>query len=213
MTDRSRLKEHHMNPLDAVSFQVEGISFDSDKPNVRVFYTTDGDGLGLYYFPNAPDLPKGAANVLDIRAFYDKMIATSNAKVVEVSTLKIDGCQAVRTIIKVPQSPRGMTYLGTLTLPFKNFSYVLKIQCEERGPTGVREAVLFDKLLKEKKVDLDAAGKVTGNWNPDDPQFDDAFPEHPLSRLRRVLSRLQPAIRINARTKIAPPFYLPECPK
>jgi hypothetical protein len=104
----------------------------------------------------------------------------------------------------------GMTYLGSLTLPFKNFSYVLKIQCEERGPTGLREAVLLDKLIGEKKVHLDAAGKIVGHWNPDDPQFDDAIQAHPLSRLRRVLCKIQPAIRIDPKTKSSPGFRLPE---
>jgi hypothetical protein len=96
----SLILEQYMNPIDAISFKVEGISFDSDRPNLRVFYTTDGDGMGLYYYSKPPDLPNGAASVLELRAFYEKMVSNGTARVVEVSTPMIDGCRVVRTILK-----------------------------------------------------------------------------------------------------------------
>ena len=39
-------------------------------------------------------------------------------------------------------------------MPFRDCSFVLKIQCEERGVTGVREAVLLDEKLGSGEVHL-----------------------------------------------------------
>jgi len=85
----------------------------------------------------------------------------------------------------------------------------LKMQCAEHGVTGIREAALIPKIVGENKIKF-SIGKIEGDWNPDDPRYDDLFPQHPLSRLRRVFSTLQPALRVDARTKSAPAFKLPE---
>jgi hypothetical protein len=42
----------------------------------------------------------------------------------------------------------GVTYLGSLTIPFRDFSFVIKVQCWEEGITGLREALLFDEMRR-----------------------------------------------------------------
>lgn len=98
----------------------------------------------------------------------------------------------LRMIVRVPQQPHGMTYVGSFILPFARFSYVVKIQCEERGMTGVREAVLFAEALEAKTVTFDPESEIpiAGPLNPDSADFDDRFPQHPLSRLRRHLQEI-----------------------
>ena len=44
--------------------------------------------------------------------------------------------------------------LGSLTVPFRDFSIVLKCQCAEVGPTGFKEAILFDHLAVRRDYAL-----------------------------------------------------------
>jgi hypothetical protein len=192
-----------MNPFDNISLDGAELTIEASAGNPRVWYTPDGDGVGLYFFALPPDIPKGAASVTVLQAFHEQRVSKGNTRVVETAIKILDGCKSVYVIMKAPQSPSGMTYVGSFTLPFKDFSYVLKVQCQERGPTGFREAVLYDAHA--------AARAQSGTpFNFDDAKYDDQFPTHPLSRLRSTLKKIQGAVRIDTRLKSAPPFDLPD---
>ena len=100
-------------------------------------------------------------------------------------------------------------YTGSLTIPFRDFSYVIKAQCEERGTTGVREAILFDKGRRAGTVTIGPDGKIGGDWNPDDEQYDADFPQHPLTRLRILLAKFQTTCVIDSAIASLPAFPLP----
>jgi len=34
-------------------------------------------------------------------------------------------------VLKIPRQPHGITYLGSLTIPFAEFSFVIKMQCDK----------------------------------------------------------------------------------
>jgi len=36
-----------MNPLDAIAFKIPGLRMAEDRDGVRIWYTPDGDGVGL----------------------------------------------------------------------------------------------------------------------------------------------------------------------
>jgi hypothetical protein len=146
---------------------------------------------------------------------------------IEVETPQIDGCLAVRSIFKLRQQLTGMTYIGSITLPFGNFSYVLKVQCMETGVTGLRESLALPQMMASGRVKLqegsDGAPQLLG-WMQDpyaptismplmrnlaeDEQYDAQFPNHPLSRLRSALRRIQSSLRLAPDLKDAPPFEL-----
>jgi len=112
-------------------------------------------------------------------------------------------------ILKVPRQPHGMDYVGSLTIPFAEFSFVIKMQCEERGITGMREAALFLLTQKEGTVTLTPGGTLVGDWNTDDERHDASFPDHPVSRLRRNFSHIIHTLRIDEATQGRPRFELP----
>jgi hypothetical protein len=58
-----------MNALDAIVFTAPGLQKAEDRDGVRVWYTPEGDGVGLFYFAIAPDLP-GDLDSLDNLRFY-----------------------------------------------------------------------------------------------------------------------------------------------
>ena len=118
-------------------------------------------------------------------------------------------------------TPSGMVYIGGITLPFRDFSYVLRTQCNEHGMTGVRDSAVFMAMMQSGEVEMDEAGHVKG-WSQDpydasasaqlmrnrseDEKYDEQFPDHPLSRLRRILGQIRKSLRISSDVKAKPAF-------
>jgi hypothetical protein len=51
--------------------------------------------------------------------------------------------------------------------------------------------------------------EISRDWDPDDVRFDERFPEHPLSRLRRHLASIEGTLRVDQRLSLEPRFTLP----
>ena len=131
-----------MRSLDSVTFDTSELEPREGRDGVRVWQTRAGDGLGLFYFPIPPDIPVGLDSIVAIRAACRRKALEAGGAIIEVDRLALDGCPTIREIIKIPQQPHGMTYMGSFILPFRDFSYVVRVECPERGVTGFREAVV-----------------------------------------------------------------------
>src|SRR5689334_7184603 len=124
--------------LDSVKFDVSRYDFQGDRDGARVWFLREGGGVGLYFFPRKPDLPT-AASINQLREFYAALMG-EKLQVVECRVLPLDEVRSVWLIVKGPkEETHGMVYLGSLTIPFRDFSFVIKIQCAEQGNTGMRE--------------------------------------------------------------------------
>jgi len=214
-----------MASLDEITF--EGVTFPAggEGPGFRAWTTPMGDDFRLYHYALPPDLAASPARLDQLRAYYRSMVDAGGVGLVEVEICTIDHCVAVRTLIKAPQQPRGRAYIGSLTLPFRDFSYVLKVQAEERGPTGMREAVVLDRLLQSGAVELDPATNEIRGWADDPydatnrtamvrnrterPEYDAMFPMHALTRARETLALFERCVRISPHVRNAAPFVYP----
>jgi hypothetical protein len=213
-----------MNNLDLVSFDTAGLRFKGEINGVRVWHTVDGDGLGLFYFPEPPDIPKEVKSLQDFRSFYREQVAKNGGAIISVDMPLIAGNKAAQVILKFNQKPSGMIYLGSITLPFKNFSFVVKMQFHESGVTGMRESVIMGELLKKKEISIELETKSIKGWMQDayDPaiaaswdwnkseseEYDSRFPDHPLSRLRRMMSKIISTLRIEEAIKNEAKFWV-----
>jgi hypothetical protein len=143
-------------------------------------------------------------------AFYRQLVGDSGGRLVEVSVVAAGGGLAVRTILSAPQQPSGRTYIGSLTVPFRDFSFVIKCQCAEGGPTGMKEALLFERSrAANEPMQIEGGRFHIPGWNPDDPKHDAEFPDHPVARLRRVLDHLEGSLLVAAEVRQLPGFALP----
>jgi hypothetical protein len=163
--------------------------------------------LSLNFFNQKPDLPT-AKNVDVLRKFYRDQLVVHNGGLIEVDLIDLDKHSAIKTIFKIPQKPTGMTYLASLTIPFKTCSYVVKIQAVEVGTTGMRDTLITNKLLAEGKLSLgidsfegwfldpyDSSIKEGTPMNlSEDRVYDSMFPEHPLSQVRNLLAQIKSQI-------------------
>src|SRR4029434_6511308 len=195
--------------LDSVSFDVTRYRFGGDDDGQRVWFTPDGDGIGLFFFPKRPDLPTQARTSLELEEFYRGRVCNDAVKMVEFRLSPVLGINSIWMILKTPQEFHGMTYLGSLTVPFADFSFVIKMLCEEQGITGIREATLMLKAQQEGTVTIADDGKVSGDWCPDNERYDTMFPDHPISRLRREFASVMATLQIEKTTRNEKPFELP----
>jgi hypothetical protein len=217
-----------MRSLDSITFDKTGFALQGDLNGTRVWHTQAGDGIGLYYFNKPPDISAHLDSVDEVRKSYRLLATSAGIGIIEVETLTLDGCPAIRTIFKAPQQPSGMTYLGSITLPFRDFSYVIKVQCMEYGATGIREAVVADALLAAGQIQIPMDGERPAEilgWSQDPydrsvdaplmrnraeaEEYDSQFPDHPLSRLRAILRQVQGSLHIVAGIKSEPAFTFP----
>lgn len=226
LTIRSRGKAGHMfglfrrdsgggaaaPSLDSIRFDTTGYDPQGEPQpgKVRVWHTPPGDGLGVFFFPVPPDLPKDAASVEELASFYRRALGDSGGRLVEVSVVVAGGVPAVRTLLSVPQQPGGRAYVGSLTVPFRDFSFVLKCQCAERGTTGVKEALLFARLPADgPPMQVEGERCHVPGWDPDDERHDAEFPDHPVARARRVLTRVVGSLTVGPEIRALPGFQLP----
>jgi hypothetical protein len=205
--------------LDAVGLQLLEKEVVRDRnARMRAWSSAEGDGIALFFFSVPPDV---AAPLTDLdglrRDFRSKVPA-----LLELERVRIDGCDFMRTIFKQPQKPHGMAYVGSLLLPFRDCSWVVKAQCEERGVTGMREALILERRLSDVKL-LAMEGWQADPYDPsfraplqrnlaEAEEYDAEFPDHPLSRLRRLLRRLSVGIRLEDEVRALPPFAGPPPP-
>lgn len=155
----------------------------------------------LNFFDIQPDIPN-VKNLNFLKDFYRNSISEANGGIVEVSLLEVNNIPSVKTIFKIPQPESGMTYIASVTIPFENCSFVIKIQAAEVGTTGIRDAVILNKMLMNGEV---AVGEDhLENWfeDPYNPNFkkgtlmnkseqekyDSEFPDHPLSVARKAIT-------------------------
>jgi hypothetical protein len=207
----------------SVTFDASGFDFQEERDGARVWHTPAGDTLGVFYFPLKPDIDANVRSLEKVRQAIRSRASAARAAIIEVETTTTDACLAVRQIIKVPQQPHGMNYVGSLLLPFRDFSFVIKVQCQEHGTTGIRDTIILDEALGDGRVtfDPDREGFLEGwmhdpydptlhrgfHWNLSEaPEYDVRFPDHPLSRLRPVLGHLELTLRVTKEVKASPPY-------
>jgi len=182
-------------------------------PNEHVYVSKAGDVVGVelrteetVFKVDFNDLPGLRSNIRTGFGGAGLISADVEEFVSGADGAKIKG---VIIITKLPQIPAGMSYNGLIFFPFKDFSYSLYMRFEETGVTGAREAAVLDPLIGsgEVKLVVGAAGAVIEGFDEDlyeptlrgplvrnraeRPEYDEQFPEHPLSKLRACLRKVK----------------------
>jgi hypothetical protein len=125
---------------------------------------------------------------------------------------------SARLIYKRLQMP-AYVYTGMFITTFQRFTVVWTVVAGEHGTTGVREGVVTANLMNAGKLTLDGyrrswaqdpydsayqgVDRSVLRFMSDDESYDEQFPDHPLSKVRRVLKALPAAVQ----------FDLPKAPE
>lgn len=175
--------------------------------------------ISINFFEMPPDIPT-TKNIDTIRSFFRHMASAAGLGLIEVTLSEKDTRPFIRTVFKLPQEGTGMTYIASLTFPFRNCSFVFKVQAVEIGVTGMRDAWVADKLMQENIITLNENGP--SNWfaDPYDPNFKDGtlmnkseqdiydihFPNHPLTRVRQLLKQIEEGLQWKQVVEKTPAF-------
>lgn len=128
-----------------------------------------------------------------------------NQGLIEVNNGKTKrGLSYVYSIVKSMKQPHGVTYF--LTMHISNYGQAISIRgdFDEIGTTGIRDANVFEFCRQKGYVTFDEANRKYKGWTQDpyddnyttgalmnlseDSAFDEAFPDHPLSQLRKAIA-------------------------
>lgn len=176
--------------------------------------------LSITKFDDPPDFVADLSDVEKIRQQTQEAINAFQGEISEIQQEMIDHVPMLRQIIKLPNLDHGHghIYIGTFTIPFQDFSYVIKVECPEIRTTGLRESAALDDLFNRDQIKLsDIEGKIRTNEIPteirqlvsrttDDPKFDSQFPSHPLTRLRKHMITTRNSMELDGSLKQAKPF-------
>ncbi|MFT6151823.1 MAG: hypothetical protein ACJAY9_001219 [Flavobacteriales bacterium] len=160
--------------------------------------------LSINFFDTKPDLPY--LDEIDVvREFYRKELSANKGGLIEVNIKDINSYKMIKTLFKISQEPVGISYLASLSFPFKNYSFVIKIQSLEYGMTGVREAEITDSLLQNNELTLFeesylewARDPYRKNFNEgllmnlsEKEIYDSIYPNHALSKARKIINTIE----------------------
>jgi len=140
-----------------------------------------------------------------LRDWSRNLAESRGAGLIEVRAVAGRIATGVGLIYKRLELP-AYVYTGMLIIPGREAFQVWTIVAGERGTTGVREALVTDELMKTGKLTTqdyerswaqdpyDASyhgvDRSVLRFVSDDECYDSRFPEHPLSKIRRVLAAL-----------------------
>ena len=191
----------------------------NDKSIIQWINPEQTIAISINFFDLPPDLPT-IRNIDKLRNFYRQSISIINGGLIEVELLQKSKISFVKTIFKLPQENSGTTYIASLTLPFKTCSFVLKVQAAEAGMTGMREALIANRLISTNIISVDDNGY--SNWfsDPYDSNFqggllmnkseqynyDTEFPNHPLTQARQLIEQIENGLQWTTELETIPAF-------
>jgi len=177
--------------FDSTGFRYDG---ESQKGKKRLWHVHETDELGLYLIELPPDLPRTNTVFKNYKHYFQGFLEGSNGTMIDCAIVTINGCQSIVSSYSVPLGALRKTFVGSIHVPFEEFSFVFKCQCEGAENGGLKEAILANRGIKPEDY-LDV-------------QFDQEFPDHPIARVRRILNRLTSSIIITQEAKSLPRFNL-----
>jgi hypothetical protein len=193
-------------------------------PSENVYVHTSGDVVGVELRTEETAFKVDFNDVFAMRANIRYGLAGAGLISADVEEYgdKANPVKGVVVVTKLPQVPHGVSYNGLIFLPFKDFSYSIYMRYEEGNFTGVREAVILDQLMQSGEVTLASTsmgmameGLAEDLYDPtlrgplvrtkaEREQYDQMFPDHPLSRLRTCIGRVKTALVLDANVLAAP---------
>jgi hypothetical protein len=197
-----------LSPLRSVRLTLQGWREEKTRGDLRVWRDSQGAVLSLAI----PDRPFALSELTDetaLREWCRSLAESQSAGLIDAGLATGALGAEVRLIYKRLQIP-AYSFTGMLFLPDQQ--HVWTVVAGEHGTTGVREAVITAELMNSGTltvedyerswardpydVDYHAVDRRVLRFRSDDECYDERFPEHPLSRARRVLAALPGSIQI-----------------
>jgi hypothetical protein len=195
--------------LDSVRFDTLGLAPDPDEePDCR-YWLGPNLMLSENWFPIPPDLP--SLQEKEIRALYDVLLGEQQPdthgrtpRLLHIAVHHETPVPVVLTLIRVVvPGDRRYSFVGSITLPLAECSWVVKVQSSEGGTTGVRET-LAGARFRRANPDL-SIEEMRSRFDPYDAHWD-SDESDPLTLVRRSTDRLLASLEVDPEVRKAQPF-------
>lgn len=163
-----------------------------------------GDVVSLTLLPPLREVP-APSQVDELQHYCRSLVEDHDAGLIEVITGDEPTAKEFAYIYKRLRTP-AFTFYGVVVSPVAGGTWYWMIIAGERGATGAREAVVAGRLLEEGKMTIEeyqtswaqdpydpsycAVDRSTLRYLSDGEEYDNAFPDHPLTKVRREVKRL-----------------------
>ncbi|MFY9940135.1 MAG: hypothetical protein WAK33_24855 [Silvibacterium sp.] len=137
----------------------------------------------------------------------------SSGGLIEADHVDLPFGPGLRVIYKTLEEMAYM-YYGMLIFPRNDVDIIITVVSKELGTTGVREAVVTKEVFDQGRLDAreyersfardpydpgyDGVDRSILRFISDDPIYDSRFPDHPLTKVRRLLVELPACISFDA---------------
>lgn len=167
------------------------------------------------YWPGKTGLPE---TILEdkkvLQGYFRAKAVDANGGLIYADTLNLKGLRAIKTIFKVPQA-QMMRYLAAYIIPFKFYSFGLKIIAEETEDLRLREMMVAAEYFDGQMIPNTTEAKIKAAWlqDPYDVnytqgslmseaerfEYDTRFPDHPLTKIRLWMQELEENLNFHPR--------------
>ena len=129
------------------------------------------------------------------------MVLPDDQALIEVGSCDAATANTIYSIIKTKKQTSGVQYTLTMDIATKYGAIHLQGFFDEIGQTGLRDTMVFEKLQKEGVVTNGLEGWMADPYDLDNKksylmnlsereEYDEMFPEHPLSVARSLIKGL-----------------------
>jgi hypothetical protein len=199
-------------PVRVVTLTLEGWVEEPPSDGNRIWLDSQGDVLALTTVDDPLELPS-PADISELQAWCRDLAESRGAGLIET---RVDTGPLGATVRLIYKRLDGKAYIftGMFIVPFDGGGDVWTVVSGERGLTGIREAIVTKQLMDAGKLTIQdykrsfaqdpyepsysGVDRSVLRFVSDDDVYDEEFPDHPLSKVRRVLATLPGAVRIEA---------------
>jgi hypothetical protein len=204
----------HIERSSLVRLTLPGWSEGPSDKDMRIWRDSDGDVLSLTFLEKGLDFPHGSGET-KLRSWCREIAQSREGGLIEVQAMACEIGPSVGFIYKRMQlQDTGYVYTGMFITSVQSGSLLWTIVARERGTSGLREAIVTGNLIKAGKLTLDdyercwaqdpyepayqGVDRIVLRFVSDDKSYDDQFPWHPLSKVRRVMADLPDNVRFDS---------------
>ncbi|MES2792465.1 MAG: hypothetical protein V4719_22810 [Planctomycetota bacterium] len=184
--------------------------------NRRSWGNACGDVLSVRYYAAPPQMPS-LFRLQALKDYHLQQLKAANGTILSLDLLQVKGVSVGKLLFKTQHPGGGWGYVGTLFLPYRDFSYSIRLQAVERAGDEARGQHVWNWLHESQPPDANCLAlwfgldEVPEDTNvarlclADEERWDRTFPHHPLSRLRAELYRLIPTLLVSRDVKNSAP--------
>ena len=115
----------------SLSFDTTGLMLRKNEADRQLWLNGFNDVIELRVFNKPPDIPVRLRDTAGLRAHYEAAARTQQAEVLTLEVIDAPPLRLIRLLMRSAAKPKGFTYVGSIAVPFKRGSFVLRHQATE----------------------------------------------------------------------------------